>query len=148
MTDRELDAEVAEKIMRWTWWNFMGGESFLVPDYIADHFANHPAIGWRAGKLESVVLFADLFPMDYGHVKLPRFATEIGSAMEVVEKMRQCGFGILICDAAGGWDVEMDKDELTVADVTAETLPKAICLAALAAKEKEPTYVRSENLNA
>lgn len=75
---------------------------------------------------------------------VPRYSTEIESAMEVVEKMRERGEYVVI--TAGGkqnWTVWFqDNDEA----FHHESLPRAICLAAIAVFRKVPESRTSEAL--
>jgi len=67
-----------------------------------------------------------------GWVNIPRYSTDISAAWEVVEKMRQLKHGVVIADTCGQapWVVDFDNGQLD-ATVENESLPLAICLAAL-----------------
>ena len=126
---REIDVQVAEKVMGWT-------------KYVsADHTQSHVKVlremgiiyGWRIGK------------KDIG-LDVPHFSTDIAAAWQVVEKMSKRGFWCQIrneFEAHGGPDCWAGftphsttgwngaPDHWTQAD----TAPMAICLAALKAVE-------------
>lgn len=117
---RELDALVAEKVMGWCWIeNDVGQESLQPPiEEYAYLSRNHP------------VFWAD----DKGYTEImPKYSTNIADAWQVVEKLRethwiQVEVGTLnICDIG-----EYGKGCSTIQEV-ADTIPLAICLAALKA---------------
>lgn len=139
LAGRELDALIAERAMEWTWWSF-ANVSFLVPPYLAKHFGEHPAIGWRKKRLPETTELAAAFPTDYGHVRLPHYSTDIAAAMEVVEKMRERFPRVQITtheNLEGAWYIEFDdvndgtRPDSPCSNAICDTLPEAICLAAL-----------------
>lgn len=102
---RELDALIAEKVMGWRFVN-IGGPAFIwVPPYA------HPQVNALG-----------LAP--------PKFSEDIGAAWKVVEKIRKPG---------QSWNFQIFSDGTCEAEfyepVRAETMPHAICLAALKALE-------------
>lgn len=131
LAERELDAAIAVQVMGYipVWGDFWRGA--VCP-----------------GKWNCAVSRADAWAFPYnGHgVRAPdgKFyctqevyawnpSTDIANAMKVVEKMREQGYGAVMADNMGGtpWSV----DFVGTADVhegDADTLPEAICRAALA----------------
>ena len=109
MTNRELDALIAEKVFGWT------------------HCApNSPYDGEVTG-----VFFGTGRPHGGGTIPLPHYSTDISAAWEVVEKVGLLNEYLLGCWDDGIWVVS-DVDGNWYAD--AVTAPLAICLAALKAK--------------
>jgi len=105
MEDRELDKQIGVKVMGWDW---MTG----------------------ADKVGASIL--------------PRYSTDISAAMEVVEKIAAPGLHfmsdyLIQRNGQRRWFAQFLKDGLTDGLhnewIEAETFPKAICLAALAAIE-------------
>lgn len=134
MTDRELDALVAEKVMGFVWRrnktersdypdhkNYPKGADFLVPPGEQLGFGRKRADGFR--------LSGDTYHW------VPRYSTRIDAAWDVVEKMN--------CHLVLSVDPKDIKPRYAVVyvggrkkrdgDAQAETMPRAICLAALAA---------------
>lgn len=108
MTDRELDALVAEKVMGWK---------------------RHPSVGvWYP---------LNLHPLQnvYGHV-LPPYSTSIVAAWEVVEKIGE-KYAIELHWRESMWNCSIEEgDEVTahyIATAESRNASKAICLAALKA---------------
>lgn len=110
MTDRELDALVAEKVMGW---------ARLQP--------GNDEIGWKTG------------PGALDLSGLPEFSTDIAAAWEVVEEIRRRGLAPEIALLAYGkaWGVGFkswrSNTTLTPANFVHASAPHAICLAALKA---------------
>jgi hypothetical protein len=69
------------------------------------------------------------------HIVLaPCYSTDISAAFQVMEKMREKGFGVWINNhRLNNWEVCFTKLELRSKYVCAKTLPETICLAAIAA---------------
>lgn len=130
---RELDAEVAEKVMGGRWLLVKGSSPFLsmeLPHVISGRvnvaYRNH------AG---------GIVPGEH----LPEYSTAIADAWQVAERMRSRGaLVVLESRNAGGWWARMKliengryvwrtADYENDARVVADTAPLAICLAALAA---------------
>lgn len=121
MTDRELSALVATDVMGWTGWYVVNGDALVkrvrtgIPsalDYWADSLGKRYPCGWSP-------------------------STDIAAAWEVVERMRHDGwtwFGLEV-GVDGEWEAAFDKRECSalLAEWN-ESAPRAICLAALAAK--------------
>jgi hypothetical protein len=129
LTDRELDLAIAEKVMGWEWRQFQ-------PRYSNE---------WRRVLFESHIVNPD-FPQWTGEEMeitvssmIPGYSTNLLAAFDVVENLRGKGFGFLIGTRAGGWIVriviELDMQELEYKG-NADTLPRAICLAALKSVEE------------
>lgn len=111
-SDRELDAQIAEKVMGW----------LPIPD------------GMQHGRPQQV--FRDPQggdrTLDCGCVEDFNPSTDISAAMEVVEKMRELEYFPKLW-AAQMWNVEFWTDEKFIASANEDSLPRAICQAALAA---------------
>ena len=141
MTDRELDALVAEKVMGARWFGTEGADPpslkvklprFMVyvlclrggepnmPDW---DVCGRPEI-WNDSALDEI----------------PHYSTDIKAAWEVVEKMRADGFvGEFVQDVPDGasarfWDNPLFEAFTETKMPADDTLPLAICLAALRAK--------------
>lgn len=112
---RELDRDVAEKVVGWRYREDDGG-----------FFA--PGDEW----------FVDQDGLRVECVDLPTYSTSISAAWEVVEKMREIGFTYVQIEACfdGGWRVAFGLDPMAIVK-SANTAPLAICKAALAAVEAE-----------
>lgn len=112
MTDQELNEAVAVKVM-----------------------------GWRRVERDSTVLGSVAYQKPGESfarwpTSLPSFATDISAAMEVVEKMRMGELEWSLNSANGRWSAELWRGQMVeIASGIHESLPRAICLAALAAVE-------------
>ena len=111
LSDREIDAMVAERVLGWR-------RVVVMPD--------GRTVGWIEGEVR----------------ELPHFSTDANAAMSVVEKVRQAsGIDVFIssdCNDGGWWEVEFTdyKPKLEPNPIAMnQSLPRAICLAALAATE-------------
>jgi hypothetical protein len=86
--------------------------------------------------------YPDSWVKDY-HVgtweRWPRFSEDIGAAFEVVEKLRAAGYGVVIADTCGHAPWVADFDNGRDVTVEHESLPLAICRAALLAVSQETT---------
>ena len=104
---RDLDAEIAEKVMGWTFVTF--------PDGACPEIKH-----WHAA--------------DGAHVSLRPFSTSIADAWQVVEKMNDERAWSFEMERVGGEDQETGvRFGGNSGFVYAQTAPLAICLAALAA---------------
>jgi hypothetical protein len=122
---RELDAAVAEKVMGWSDVRPYEGDS--PPSAIDGMTAFVPdPLGGNC----------------WGRRYVPKFSADIGSAWQVVERLKALGFWVSI-EAPGGAGSEDDYPEVSLyrdfwmqdqatAIVKAATVPLAICCAALA----------------
>jgi hypothetical protein len=122
-TLRKLDVEIAQRVFAWT------------PCYKDPHPTDNRAI-------EGVLYCPPGYPFDSrGALNVVKcYSTDIAAAMEVVEKMRERKLHIVISDNAEreAWDVKMwrgDFDE--IANARSDSLPEAICLAALSAVDSQ-----------
>lgn len=111
MTDRELDAAVAVEVMKWP----------------------HRPPGFGGPRPPHVAEFVDGTTM----VRTPncndwRPSADIAAAWEVVEKMRTEGYGFILTDCPA-YVCAFDLDSSVEWRSKADTAPRAICLAALAA---------------
>ena len=124
MTDRELDVQIAEQILAIK-------KIFQPRDYKraddafwgADEYSFIPS-----GKSPRTHMI-DAKPVPY-------FSSDISCAMEVVEKLQGWLFGIAIDNmcGAGPWRVSLDNGSQS-GNAREDSLPRAICLAALAASK-------------
>lgn len=120
LSGRELDAAVARRIFGWKSW---ANDSVNAPFFISPEDRNRPHMDEY-----------ELVEVESGNEEnAPHYSTNIAAAMEVVEKMRAKEFAVTIMD------VEDDKWEVSF-DIWSggfegedESLPAAICKAALAA---------------
>ena len=123
MTNREIDALIAKKVM----------------GYEPSEFTH-----WPCGKARSPNQLywrkdGKLFMFD----NLPHYSTDIAAAWQVVEKIKGKYRGVEIGYRLGGWfcqieDGTSDIDERYIAQAEADTAPLSICLAALKAVGVEP----------
>lgn len=109
---RELDALIAEHVMGW----------------------QRKAKGIMHGK--SQVIFVDAqdnsYTIECGCVEDFNPSTDIAAAMEVVEKLYKRNILVSMFQAQC-WNVAFDENEKCVGSDSADSLPKAICRAALQA---------------
>lgn len=147
LSARERDALIAVHLFGWEW---MGRDNveydgivfrraiYGPPPYVRFNYSDEiyrPAT-------ESDPLFSDWDSCcglrgQSGHIEhhgMPRYTSDISDAFQVVEKMREKGFGIQIVSTRiglTGYRVEFGFNAGFEAE--ADTLPEAICLAALTA---------------
>lgn len=131
LTEREIDAEIAEKIFGFT-------RHWTGPDANGE---NNSEVLVRPGFNNSSYTFSPLGRVAFDCF-VPHYSTSISDAFAVVEKMSKTGrFGFTQKDDER-WFVEYRKGFWTsYVDVWMaqhESLPKAICLAALRASETHP----------
>ncbi len=119
MTDRELDARVAEKIME------------LKPALVEDDMTV-----FTRGR--EWLLRGDWYYEGDGFVdEVPYYSTDIAAAWKVIERLQQRG--IWLCSLEGKWKnlyrviLEWRREGLQHAQVMESSAPLAICLAALEA---------------
>ena len=124
---RALDAQVAEKVMGWTWAETNEGLEGLFPP---QEFAIH---GFKP-----ILIFNDL-----GHLHgMPEYSTDITPAWEVAEKfdnmtlrkMREADGNVR--HSVYMWLENIINNPMIM--YKADTLPEAICKAALLAKDAQP----------
>jgi hypothetical protein len=117
--NRELDAQVAERVMEWTGFTHNGRIGYP-PDADPNHV------------LPSVV---------------PKYSESIEAAMQVVEKMRGLKWDVQITsdDESPAWQVSFDARDavgrIVLGEHESDSLPEAICRAADAAL----TAVKDQN---
>lgn len=136
---RELDALIAEKLFGWkVRWDAMPPEGF-------DHAVEVWAPGWEADK-PARYAWCDEWPqtcasLPAGAVSLPTYSTNIAAAWQVVEAFRARGPRFWWSLETAGWNVldaqgvRLFEGSVAIADGGANTMPLAICRAALAALE-------------
>lgn len=124
---RELDILIAEKVMGYVWRkSAMTGRRCLYPPYAIPYWMSEQATG------------SEPLVTDWERINFPRFSTDISDAWRVVEWLRSQYTNVSMGAANGwgfsAWDVTMDDDYLNPVHGNADTLPHAICLAALKAR--------------
>ena len=127
---RRLDALIAEKLMGWHWVNS--------PPDIDGNYEGIPIL------IPPNLTLNDLEPVlpkrgPVGHVGIPRFSTDIGSAWQLVERLATMEGPVSI--AWGIYGSEGNKASVVTMygpgpGVVAPTAPLAICRAALLAVER------------
>jgi hypothetical protein len=142
---RELDAEVAERVMGWVWMKRVRqNNAWLFPPNSRDvntgeeGLFGEPIItrNHTVGPFEE---YDGLARKNESHV--PRYSESIEAAVQAVEKMRERGYGWTICTHKDGWFVrcfELPDEglEWRHSTVVKPTLTEAVCLSALAALEE------------
>tara|TARA_Y100000310_G_scaffold189061_1_gene189026 strand:- start:7047 stop:7487 length:441 start_codon:yes stop_codon:yes gene_type:complete len=134
---RELDALVAEKVMGWNVWRSKYGyfnvEHPDMPSQVSGHGTERYSP--QTGKKLPAPKWWDDWAVD-----IPMWSTDISAAWEVVEKLDCLQFNLgrencagIRFDAAFYDDLDM-KDKV---HAMADTVPLAICRAALKAVQKE-----------
>lgn len=114
---RELDAEVAEKVMGW---RDLGDDG-----------------RWVSGVCPTAKA-GDVYPTPVGdgiNRYAPPFSEEIQFAWDVIGKMRELGWLAAVIQGPSLWEAQFAHSNDDFADVSCEgiTAPEAICRAALAA---------------
>jgi len=131
LSGRELDAAIAVRLFSFDWWRSTVTKRRAL-------FAEGKQPEWfkyRATGGETLCVDWD--------VSVPRFSESLEAAMQVVEKMRALGWqAILVLGRKLGtravdndpiWYAEFSDDSCNEASAESESLPEAICRAALAA---------------
>ena len=145
MSDRELDAAVAEKVMGWRWvqapqYDYDGplpeqGKVLVPPDHDDKNYQWQP---------KGVI-------QPYAFVGGMRWSTDIAAAWEVVDRVLDLAFScfggmtgvnLLYNPYESRWEASFDWSDSTCVNGWHEKPARAICLAALAAVEAK------ENTNA
>lgn len=115
MTDRELDALVAEKVMGW--------ECTIKMNELGEEYTE-----WSNGKGGHLSDWGELRMTDVA----PKYSTDIAAAWEVVEKLDLLVPTRFLVRDVDGWVVANYDEDLRREDgIVADTAPRAICLAAL-----------------
>lgn len=130
MSDRELDAAVAEKVMGWKLYDYENGRYAKTKADYVDAYTND-GWGWEGRSGD-----------EYAHQWSP--STDISAAWEVVERVKSAKVRFLIlCDAewcAAEFFAVETGERIGEASLPPKQITRAICLAALAAVEvKEKT---------
>lgn len=130
---RELDAEVAEKVMGFRWWeNSANGLCYLLretPRRSRNEATNAIWVECAAQPVD----FARRWYSD----GVPCFSTDIAAAWLVVEKLRGMDCGVHLNCYVTSWDCEIvNPGGLSCVVRDQPTAPLAICLAALKAPEE------------
>ena len=139
---RELDALVAEW-MGWQYFNHLGKSTLFPPK-------QDPGFPWELGKIGECFYdsecYFDSAKGGYTQPITPHYSTSISDAWEVVEKLRhKCCCIIIDSDHHYVWDVQLRLDrhgshtdeDWDVWVQSEESLPFAICLAALKTVEED-----------
>lgn len=120
---RELDIAIAERVMGYDWWRSkVSGKRCLFPEG-----RQYPWFIYRATGDEQLTA-------DYDH-QVPPYSTSIEAAMEVVEKLRTEHWCVTLMNQFSKgpqWYVSFETVEGETY-ATCDSLPEAICLAALKA---------------
>jgi hypothetical protein len=123
MDSRGLDALVAEKVMGWTVaYDKLNG--YDVED-------GEGAIGFPPGE--------EIIPNVSVPYAIEDYSTDIRDAWRVVEKMRADGYGADINVRDDYMECDFWRGNHTDGVASADTVPEAICLAALRAKDIDAT---------
>lgn len=129
LPDRELDLLVAERIMGYGWFHCaagvgVGAKLIALPDQLEAW----KSIGWQITPISR--------PPSAELAGCPQFSADIASAMLVVEKMCENKSGVLM-RRVNRWYVEFSprtgNPKQNFGRAQDESLPRAICLAALEA---------------
>ena len=132
MKDRDLDLEVAEKLMGYRWEDWETGRGFYAPDgfKVAKRFKDQ---GMK-------LIICDINGSECVPTRpLPEFSTRISDAWQVVEELRRRFGSVDIQGSQFPWRLSpwQCKVGTGIASVTADTAEIAICRAALEAMKKE-----------
>lgn len=112
---RELDAQVAERIMGW------------LPPSHAD------TVAMRGRQFMSHSTYDGLYLSPLGEIRqVPRYSSDIAAAMEVVERLQIDGYDVEML-GHDGWYVVFRETHAPTPKTFGATLPEAICRAALKA---------------
>ena len=87
LNGRELDAWIAEHVMGWTWWSTKLRNSEEMRRSL-----------WHPGFKNDEWILSDQSeePFEGDNPWVPRFSEAIAAAMQVIEKMRECGIWVEI----------------------------------------------------
>lgn len=135
---RELDALVAERLFKWRWFNVVG-VAVLVPPRVEEDWLQRPSLytpidGSNGLEREHIdcVRFHDSSKGGNQILEFPHFSTDIAAAWLVVEELHRRQLAVEIHYAY--WNspyVKIRTMAETVGDAVTETVPLAICRAAL-----------------
>jgi hypothetical protein len=133
MSDRELDALVAEEVMEWRWRAFKSdrnapkwAKDIYPPDAIELEWPDEPG----APPLAELPYLRSAHYLD-----MPHYSSDIAAAWQVVEKMRENWFIAISTTIEGGWMVIIRRHGYsnTLEVTSIDSAPRAICLAVLKA---------------
>ena len=120
-TGRDLDAEVAERVMGWKHYQSQRGLKltfFLSPEIYATHYIQSQSlVEVSSGNEENA----------------PRYSESIEAAMQVVEKLGD----VTMVKGHGLWFAEFCKADKPTGNGRSVSLPEAICRAALSAVDSQ-----------
>lgn len=153
---RELDARVMHTVFGWRWMvpKNRGSRAALVPP-VPESF-DVPNVWQPSPWGEGVWMDFDGWPTDEQRLrdwdrscimwlrvgmrsKMPAPSTDPGDAWAVAEELADCGFSFCISRNlfAKSWSAKTEKSVHSIGGhALADTMPRAVCLAALAALEK------------
>ena len=132
MTDRELDALVAEEVMGWRWRAFKSdwdapkwAKDIYPPDAVELSWPDEPG----APPLAELPYRRSAHYLD-----MPHYSSDIAAAWQVVERMRDLDFYATIGQDWPGneglWEVDFSKDGDVYFYAAEHSVSRAICLAA------------------
>ena len=75
--DRQVDVQVAEKVLGWQWITFLGASYLVSPEWLPDFLT--PGSSWRRGYLGEANLEWSRLPR-YRHLRLPALSQDINGA--------------------------------------------------------------------
>jgi len=133
LSDREIDALVAEKIMSFGWFHCVAGTGVQRNQFCSpQQLETWTGVGWKMTPIPTPPPTEEFNDA----TGCPLYSTDISAAMEVVEKMREKGFAVTIMDtqnnsSEGEWNVCFDLT--TGYEANNPSLRRAICEAALRA---------------
>ena len=125
MTNRELDYKIAEKLMGWVFKKHSDGISFWSPEYLEE-------VKKRGG---SSIVWPDLESamLAYNGPTIPNYSEKRSQAFLILDALSYCEYTIYSPKYDSNIFAVLLVDKRTGRSyaATADTLPKAICLAAL-----------------
>lgn len=134
LSGRELELEVAKRVFGFRWFHCAAANGVERNQFFSPETAETwRGLDWTLTEIDGPQ--EDQFNDD---TAAPKFARSIEAAMRIVEKMRDLEWSVYIQRDCGAtfWDVSFTAGE-RIADEDADTLPLAICKAALAAIENK-----------
>jgi hypothetical protein len=134
---RELDAEIAERVMGWRWAGFSPHSAWLLsPEDFEYHVTSRPWMGWVEGAHKNATLDLDggKFTLPSANLTpVPRYSSEISAAWTVAETFIAAGCAAwLEGDGHTGYHAGCTTGAGRF-EAHADTPALAICLAAIAA---------------
>ncbi len=102
-----------------------------------DRLIARKVMGWVVFEANREIRFTDPTNAMMSR-RVPDFSTDMAATMAVVGEMASPGFAVkMIARGSGDFYVEWRCDDLVIAEEEADSLPLAICLAALATAPRE-----------